>query len=323
MSTLARVENSTNVRNGMPPGLRFASLVTAAAAAIGPEAAAAVAERFFRTARRRPRPASERGLLAAASPHALELDGKPLAAWTWGEGPTILLVHGWEGRGAQLGALVRPAVSAGFRVMAFDAPAHGDSPGTRTSLVELSRAIAAAERAAGGLFGIVAHSFGAAATTIALARGTRVERAVYIAPVVEVARTVDEFAHVLGLDVEATACFHRRLAEVNGASPTDLDGTKLAKGVTAPLLIVHDARDTRVKPRGAKSLAAAWRGGAELICTTGLGHYRVLHDRFVVDAAVSFLRGAPVSTRRPSEEEELVLDLFDRERRWASQPPLP
>ena len=47
-----------------------------------------------------------------------------------------LLVHGWEGRGAQLGSLVGPLVEAGLSVVAFDAPAHGDSPGNRLYLTD-------------------------------------------------------------------------------------------------------------------------------------------------------------------------------------------
>jgi len=33
----------------------------------------------------------------------------------WGKGPTVMLVHGWSGRGAQLGELVEPLVAAGDR----------------------------------------------------------------------------------------------------------------------------------------------------------------------------------------------------------------
>src|SRR5205085_10246750 len=97
------------------------------------------AARLFTSPRRHPRPAREAAVLATA--RAVTLDvvtratgrdrAQRLAAWRWGTGPTILLVHGWEGRGAQLGALVEPLVDAGFSVLTFDGPAHGDSSGKR------------------------------------------------------------------------------------------------------------------------------------------------------------------------------------------------
>ena len=41
--------------------------------------------------------------------------------------PAVYLVHGWGGWRWQLDAFVAPLVEAGFRVVAFDAPSHGDS----------------------------------------------------------------------------------------------------------------------------------------------------------------------------------------------------
>jgi alpha-beta hydrolase superfamily lysophospholipase len=72
------------------------------------------------------------------SPHDLpdatfvEVNGERLATWSYGKGPTILLVHGWNGHAAQLRAFVSPLVDAGYRVVAFDQPAHGQSSGART-----------------------------------------------------------------------------------------------------------------------------------------------------------------------------------------------
>ena len=58
-------------------------------------------------------------------------------------GSTVLMVHGWNGRGAQLGAFAPELVHAGFRVVTFDTPAHGRSPGRATNLPEISEAIQA------------------------------------------------------------------------------------------------------------------------------------------------------------------------------------
>ncbi len=95
----------------------------------------------------------------------------------------MLLVHGWEGRGSQLGAFVEPLVRAGLSVVAFDAPGHGDSPGRRLYLTDMADAIIDVERAVGPLHAIVAHSFGAAAVLLAHQRGAvDAARSVMIAP---------------------------------------------------------------------------------------------------------------------------------------------
>ena len=60
-------------------------------------------------------------------------DGE-LAVTTWGEsGSAVLLMHGWGGARAQMTGFVNPLLSAGFRVIAYDQPAHGESAGTRTT----------------------------------------------------------------------------------------------------------------------------------------------------------------------------------------------
>jgi hypothetical protein len=74
--------------------------------------------------------------------------GHTVVGRIWGEGPVVYLQHGWGGHRQQLGALVAPLVAAGYRVVAFDAPSHGESgPGPsgprRTTAVEFADALAA------------------------------------------------------------------------------------------------------------------------------------------------------------------------------------
>ena len=67
----------------------------------------------------------ELGVLAEAQPITFRFG---LAGLRWGShGPIVLLVHGWEGRGSQLAAMVPLLVEAGFSVVTFDAPGHGEA----------------------------------------------------------------------------------------------------------------------------------------------------------------------------------------------------
>src|ERR1051325_5613961 len=93
---------------------------------LGPALAGRLAAKLFARPRRHPRPDRERELIARGTRVPLP-DG--LHATAWGAGPTVLLVHGWEGRGAQLGAFVDPLVAAGVSGVAVDAPGHRGTPG--------------------------------------------------------------------------------------------------------------------------------------------------------------------------------------------------
>jgi predicted alpha/beta-fold hydrolase len=88
-----------------------------------------------------PEPPQEKEWRRTAEPLNVVHRGQRLAVDSWGAGPTVLMVHGWNGRGAQLGAFAPELVHAGFRVVTFDTPAHGRSPGRATNLPEISEAI--------------------------------------------------------------------------------------------------------------------------------------------------------------------------------------
>src|SRR5262249_35923574 len=122
------MENSTIVRSSKPP--RWLPIVRPAnrlLSALAPSAAVRLAERAFLTPPRSRRPDTELTLLSTARARPLFVGGRHIEVWLWGSGPTVLLVHGWGGRGAQLGAFVEPLVTRGFSVVTFDAPGHGAS----------------------------------------------------------------------------------------------------------------------------------------------------------------------------------------------------
>lgn len=305
-----RLKNSTNVRFAL---MRWAVDV---ADLVSPSLASELALRAFLTPMRAPRPERERALLATATPLPLSAGGLPIAAWSWGpaDGPAVLLAHGWAGRGAQLGGVVGDLVARGRRVVTWDAPAHGDSPGQTTTLVAMAEVLRTVAAHVGEVEAVIAHSFGGAATTIALSRGLQVGRAVYIAPLFTIGKTVDAFVHGLGLSRAASTDFAHGLAHANLASAEAVEGRVLAPSMTAPLLVIHDRDDRDVPYAEGVATAALWPG-ARLLTTAGLGHRRVLADREVIAAAVDFALGGPAPT-------DLVLDETVRLERELANPEL-
>ena len=65
-------------------------------------------------------------LILRAADQRLDL-GEGLVAWRWGEGPTVLLAHGFEGSPVQFGAVIDALVERGYAAVALDMPAHGAS----------------------------------------------------------------------------------------------------------------------------------------------------------------------------------------------------
>jgi pimeloyl-ACP methyl ester carboxylesterase len=274
-----------------------------ALAHVAPEGAAALAERMFLTPHRHARPAVERDLLAKGRPLLLPTKNGDLAAWEWGpeepirfasspafDVPSVLLVHGWEGRGAQLGPLVEPLVALGLRVVTFDAPGHGDSPGARCSLFDVADAISRAVEEHGPFHAIVTHSMGGAAALWASRDGTLARRLVLISPPIDLRDFTRAMSRTLGLPEGIRGRVHERLGSRFGVPIEEAQAERIARTMHGPLLVVHDEDDQEVPIACGEAIVRAWQG-AELLRTRGLGHRRILRDRESVEAIVRFVSG--------------------------------
>lgn len=269
--------------------LRVVKLGLSAVGVFAPAAAAELAIRLFSRPRRFPRPEREREILRTAG--RLEVAGG-LSAYRWGTtGPTVLLVHGWEGRGTQLGAFIEPLLAAGRQVVALDAPAHGDSPGKATHVLEYAAALRAVAGHIADLEGVVAHSFGVAAVAIALDEGLPARRVVLIAGPASVRDVIERFISLVGLRPPVAESFNARIVARVGRTPEELEIATIGPRMRAPALVFHDPEDAEVPYSDALKIAERWPD-ARLRTVYGEGHRRILRSAEVVEEAVAFLTSA-------------------------------
>ena len=298
MSAEVLSENSTNVRTTTAtnrteepsPKDKLGALRTGmrALSALSPQWTANVAHSLVSTPRRHRRPMRERAYLASARRFEVLFRGQLIRAWQWGEGPTVLLVHGWEGRGAQLAAHVGPLVQAGFRVVTFDAPGHGDSGGRRLTPIIFADAVTAVASWVGGIHAVIAHSMGALATTIAISRGLAVRRLVFLGPALSLPKTAEWFARALDLAPSVVDVLRDRMAQELGTDWSAIARGDIFDAMSTPLLILHDRHDEDVPVSASVAAAQRW-SSCELVITRDLGHRRIMWDDEVIDRALRFL----------------------------------
>lgn len=260
---------------------------------LSPRLGARVAARVFLTPRRARLPERERQWLEHGRAETFAADSFVLSGHRWSRsGEPVLLVHGWEGRGSQLGGLALALADRGLQPITIDLPAHGSSRGAQTNLVEISLAITAMVRHLGGVAGIVAHSFGAAGTTVALREALPVGRLVYLAPAEDFEHFPRVFSHGLGLSRPLSERMRHAIERRIGITMAELRGGLLAPRMRAPLLIVHDEDDVDVPWQDGRTYAEAWPD-SRLMTTRGLGHRRILREPGVLAAVASFFEEAP------------------------------
>ncbi len=275
------------------PAFESARLALGALSRVSPDAAAAVALRLFtRPVRHDPRP-WELELLRTATPLAPAISGLHAVQWGPADGPIVLLVHGWEGRGSQMAALAAPLVAAGRRVIALDAPAHGRSVGRVADPLVFAKALLAMQAHIGPLHAVVGHSLGGASAVIAWSRGLEVGSLVLLGSPSRLSRVVRGFPTMLGLSRRAGEAFVRRVERRAGMPLTAADPLTLAASVPErprpALLIVHDPADAEVPLSDAEALAATWPGAVLRTPDAG-GHRRMLRHPDVIHAVADFLR---------------------------------
>lgn len=256
---------------------------------IAPGTAARWAEElFFRPRRAQPR-ANEEEFLAAGERFTFSSSRGELAAWRWGEGPRVLLVHGWASRAARFRVLAPALVEAGFQVTCYDHPAHGASPGRRTSLIEVTAVLLEVAEQTGALHAAVGHSLGGAAVAAAQAQGLELNRAVLIAPFSARPDFLDQFARHVGLPDPVRDRMRRNIEERLRMRFEDLYIPPQVRVLTTPALIVHDRDDPEVPITEGEAIARAWPG-ARLVATEGLGHHAIVRDPGVAAQVAAFVR---------------------------------
>ncbi|MES9847744.1 MAG: alpha/beta fold hydrolase, partial [Candidatus Thiodiazotropha sp.] len=142
-SNIQASENNPFTHQQLPLGVRLflntARIVFRVTGWVSPRLGGVLALRLFMTPPRFPIPRREMQVRESASLTRHEIHGETIAVRSWGEGPSVLLCHGWGGRGTQFFALIEALAAAGYRAVAFDAPAHGDSSGKRTNMLKVAR----------------------------------------------------------------------------------------------------------------------------------------------------------------------------------------
>jgi len=240
------------------------------------------------------RPAADNGTDLVRNDNAARVPyaSRWLRVWSFGSGPTVLLAHGWSGYAAQFDAWIEPLVGAGYRVVLFDAPAHGGSGGRRTNIMDMAGAIQLVAGLYGPLHAIVAHSFGAPATLFALRHGLRVERLVLMAAPLSLTKFSLFLAHVLGLPLSVRGRMQRNLERKLDFRWDDVETDRalaeLAATRALDVLLIHDRRDREVPFASAERIAAAVPS-ARLFATDGNGHTRLLRNTKVIAEAMRFV----------------------------------
>ena len=260
---------------------------------IAPRLAARRADRMFFTPIGLPRPESEMPYYESANHSSVEFNGKKGALYTWGDGAeTILMLHGWASRGTRMGHFAEALVEKGYKVIAFDMPAHGDSEGKTTNLFEISELTARICDAHAPVHSVIAHSFGGMALCNAVHRyDLKVNRSVLIAAPFTMKYIIDSFAAIMNITQKVSDLMVERISkrfmEELEVNVYELSVDSFAKSLNFPFLVIHDRDDKDIAYSEGEGYANDLPD-VEFVTTEGLGHRQILKEPEIMNKIIEF-----------------------------------
>jgi pimeloyl-ACP methyl ester carboxylesterase len=202
----------------------------------------------------------------------------------------VVFVHGWQGHMGQFMAMQEAFVRAGYCAVTFDMPAHGETRGVTTHLIEFSEVLGQACSLVGPVHAVIGHSLGGTALSLALRRGLCVEAAVVVAPLMSFDFALDEFAKYLALGQAARERVARSTEASFGFQRAELDLSRIERP-HHNLLLLHDRHDRLTFSHDTARLAQLW--SCPFFETEGLGHGRILTSSEVIERIIGFIDKTP------------------------------
>jgi pimeloyl-ACP methyl ester carboxylesterase len=215
-----------------------------------------------------------------------------LVAWAWGQGPVVVLVHGWGGYAAQLAPLAINLAAQGFRVVTPNVTGHGASPKYRTSWACFFRDLAELEKKLGQqIHAYVGHSVGGLAMMAARQiSGIRASRYVCICSPSHPNKGIEILNARIAPSTRGLDRYKAFVAQqFGGASWAQLEAGACYADAGFETLLICDVEDRFVSHKEADAIQAA-HPRVQVHKVRGYGHVRILISTELSSIVGDFLR---------------------------------
>ena len=223
----------------------------------------------------------------------LKFEAYQLVGYRWNHPQTkkALILHGFSSTVKKFDHFVMPLVKKGYEVIAFDAPAHGDSSGKTINAFQYRDTIKAVYEKFGPVHSFIAHSFGGLALSLFMEEQQYQEnkKLVLIAPATETERAVNSFAAFLHIDDEVKEEMNNIIRERSGRQLHEISIRHAAQKIKAEVLWIHDEDDDVTPWADAEKIQQDYHPHFQFMLTKGLGHRRIYRDNKVKKTVIEFL----------------------------------
>ncbi len=224
----------------------------------------------------------------------LTLNNKRVNGYRWNHPQThkALILHGFGSAAHKFEDYATMLAAKGYEVLAFDAPAHGNSEGTRTNAIEYCSMIKEVIAKHGPIQSFLAHSFGGISLSLALEDIPHDEntKVVFVAPATETTSAVDGAFNMLKLKSEEVRNeFEKIVLKVSGKKTEWFSMRRAMHNIKASVLWIHDEDDDITPWADAEKVMKDNHPNIKFVLTKGLGHRKIYHNADVKNMLVAFM----------------------------------
>ena len=229
-------------------------------------------------------------MLNKAEKSFLKFGTEEIKVYEWAEGEKVaMLFHGWESNAGSLGAFIEPLVAKGYRVVAFDAPAHGGSKGKKSNLVYFKGAAKEMIHKYGVPNLAIGHSLGACAIIMcAYEENLNFEKTILLAPLNRLMSVFEEFQKILKIPEKLFQPFLSHFEDFAGYSFESFYFHNYGKQTNLEkVLLFHDEEDKIISFSHARDFEKNWE--SVRLESVREGHYRVLWDDEMIKKSMNYI----------------------------------
>ena len=232
---------------------------------------------------------NQKGFLEKALNDKIQIKDHNIQTYQWkGEGETILLLHGWESNSFRWYKLIGFLQEQNYNIIAFDAPAHGNSSGKKLHVPLFTACTNELVKKYNPSY-IIGHSMGGMTTLYYqyLHKNKNIKKIVSLGAPAELKEITLDYQRLLGFNNRVLSSLDALFRKRFNFNIHEFSLPQFAKDIPTPVLLIHDKLD-KIAPYSAAIKMNDKLPNSKLISTSGLGHS--LHQDQVNKEIITFLK---------------------------------
>jgi pimeloyl-ACP methyl ester carboxylesterase len=207
----------------------------------------------------------------------------------------VLIAHGFSSYAYKFEKYVLALQKNGFEVLAFDAPAHGNSDGERINALIYRDCILQIDKKFGGLYAIIAHSLGGFAASLAIEKLNNQEKRklVLIAPATETKTALAQFNDMMRLHEAIQLELIHMIEKLANEPLSYFSSVRAVNNINTPTLWLHDLEDKICPYKDTAAIRSKPPKHLQFITTEGLGHNKIYRDPKIMKRIIDFISSIP------------------------------